>query len=130
MTNKKDMQYILALYGILLGSIVGATVWLFLVTINIGIHFIWGYLPEVLSSPAYYTLCVTIIGGVLVGLSQKYFGTYPRLMPEVMTEYKKAGRIEYRFVHQATLTAIIVLIFGASLGPEAALVGIIGGLCT
>lgn len=40
MTNKKDMQYILALYGILLGSIVGATVWLFLVTINIGIHFI------------------------------------------------------------------------------------------
>ncbi len=48
MTNKKDMHYILALYGILLGSIVGATVWLFLVTINIGIHFIWGYLPEVL----------------------------------------------------------------------------------
>lgn len=64
MTNKKDMQYILALYGILLGSIVGATVWLFLVTINIGIHFIWGYLPEVLSYPSYYTLCVTIIGGV------------------------------------------------------------------
>lgn len=63
MTNKKDMQYILALYGILLGSIVGATVWLFLVTINIGIHFIWGYLPEVLSYPSYYTLCVTIIGG-------------------------------------------------------------------
>ncbi|MED3353150.1 chloride channel protein, partial [Bacillus thuringiensis] len=130
MTNKKDMQYILALYGILLGSIVGATVWLFLVTINIGIHFIWGYLPEVLSFPSYYTLCVTRIGGVLVGLSQKYFGTYPRLMPEVMAEYKKTGRIEYRFVHQATLTAIIVLIFGASLGPEAALVGIIGGLCT
>lgn len=42
----------------------------------------------------------------------------------------KTGRIEYRFVHKATLTAIIVLIFGASLGPEAALVGIIGGLCT
>ncbi|MBR3335825.1 MAG: chloride channel protein, partial [Bacillus sp. (in: Bacteria)] len=55
MTNKKDMHYILALYGILLGSIVGATVWLFLVTINIGIHFIWGYLPEVLSFPSYYT---------------------------------------------------------------------------
>lgn len=130
MTNTKDMHYIIVLYGILLGSIVGATVWLFLVTINIGIHFIWGYLPSVFSSPPYYTLCVTTIGGILVGLSQKYFGTYPRLMPEVMDEYKNTGRIEYRFVHQATLTAIIVLIFGASLGPEAALVGIIGGLCT
>ncbi|MGE7635146.1 chloride channel protein [Bacillus paramycoides] len=130
MTNKKDMNYILVLYGILLGSIVGATVWLFLVTINFGIHFIWGYLPKVFSSPPYYTICVTIIGGILVGLTQKYFGTYPRLMPEVMAEYKKTGRIEYSSVHKATLTAIIVLIFGASLGPEAALVGIIGGLCT
>lgn len=36
MTNTKDMHYIIVLYGILLGSIVGATVWLFLVTINIG----------------------------------------------------------------------------------------------
>ncbi len=120
----------LVLYGILLGSIVGATVWLFLVTINIGIHFIWEYLPTIFASPPYYTICVTTIGGILVGLTQKYFGTYPRLMPEVMGEYKKTGRIEYRFVHKATLTAIIVLIFGASLGPEAALVGIIGGLCT
>ncbi|MGK0535395.1 chloride channel protein [Bacillus sp. 'calajunan'] len=130
MTNTKDMHYILVLYGILLGSIVGVTVWLFLVTINIGIHFIWGYLPTIFSSPPYYTICVTTIGGILVGLTQKYFGIYPRLMPEVMGEYKKTGRIEYRFVHKATLTAIIVLIFGASLGPEAALVGIIGGLCT
>lgn len=120
----------LVLYGILLGSIVGATVWLFLVTINIGIHFIWEYLPTIFASPPYYTICVTTIGGILVGLTQKYFGTYPRPMPEVMGEYKKTGRIEYRFVHKATLTAIIVLIFGASLGPEAALVGIIGGLCT
>ena len=75
MTNKKDMHYILALYGILLGSIVGATVWLFLVTLNIGIHFIWGYLTNIFSSPPYYTLCVTIIGGILVGLTQKYFST-------------------------------------------------------
>ncbi|MEB9907473.1 chloride channel protein [Bacillus anthracis] len=130
MTNTKDMHYMLVLYGILLGSIVGATVWLFLVTINIGIHFIWEYLPTIFASPPYYTICVTTIGGILVGLTQKYFGTYPRLMPEVMSEYKKTGRIEYLFVHKATLTAIIVLIFGASLGPEAALVGIIGGLCT
>ncbi|MGG1148166.1 chloride channel protein [Bacillus wiedmannii] len=130
MTLKKDMHYILVLYGTLLGSIVGATVWLFLITINLGIHFVWGYLPKLFASPPYYTICITIIGGILVGLSQKYFGITPRLMPEVMAEYKKTGRIEYHAVHQATLTAIIVLIFGASLGPEAALVGIIGGLCT
>ncbi len=51
-------------------------------------------------------------------------------MQAVMGKYKKTGRIDDRFVHKALLSAIIVLIFGAGLGPEAALVGIIGGLCT
>ncbi|PEB56919.1 chloride channel protein [Bacillus pseudomycoides] len=130
MTIRRGMHSLLIMYGIFLGAIVGATVWLFLVTTNAGIQLIWGYLPKEFSLPPYYTIFVTTIGGILVGLTQKYFGTYPRLMPEVMGEYKKTGRIEYSFVHKSTLTAIIVLIFGASLGPEAALVGIIGGLCT
>ncbi|MEH6848383.1 chloride channel protein [Bacillus pseudomycoides] len=130
MTIRRSTHSLLIMYGMFLGSIVGATVWLFLVTTNAGIQFIWVYLPKEFALPPYYTIFVTTIGGILVGLSQKYFGTYPRLMPEVMGEYKKTGRIEYRFVHQSTITAVIVLIFGASLGPEAALVGIIGGLCT
>ncbi|MFJ8528857.1 chloride channel protein [Bacillus sp. NPDC094106] len=130
MTIRRGMHSLLIMYGIFLGAIVGATVWLFLVTTNAGIQLIWGYLPKEFSLPPYYIIFVTTIGGILVGLTQKYFGTYPRLMPEVMGEYKKTGRIEYSFVHKSTLTAIIVLIFGASLGPEAALVGIIGGLCT
>ncbi|MFF5397320.1 chloride channel protein [Peribacillus butanolivorans] len=123
-------HYLFIMYGMFLGSIVGATAWLFLSLVNVGIWFIWDYVPEELASPTYYTICVTTIGGILIGMAQKYLGTYPRLMPEVMSEYKETGRIEYRFVHQSTLTAMIALIFGASLGPEAALVGIIGGLCT
>jgi H+/Cl- antiporter ClcA len=113
-----------------LGSIVGAAAWLFLSLVNVGIWFVWHYIPEELEAPSYYTICVTTIGGVLIGLAQKYLGKYPRLMPEIISEYKETGRVEYRFVHHSTLTAIIALIFGASLGPEAALVGIIGGLCT
>ncbi|PFD36738.1 chloride channel protein [Bacillus cereus] len=130
MTIMRDRHYLFIMYGMILGSIVGATAWLFLSLVNVGIWFVWDYTPEELASPAYYTICVTTIGGVLIGLAQKYLGTYPRLMPEVMSEYKETGRIEYSFVHQSTLTAMIALIFGASLGPEAALVGIIGGLCT
>lgn len=128
----KEHRFLFIIYGIFLGSIVGAIAWLFLGVVNIGIHFIWDYLPEQLelTSLSYYTLCVTVIGGVLIGLSQKYLGKYPRLMPEVMAEYQKTGRVDYRIVHQATLAAIITLIFGASVGPEAALAGIIGGLCT
>lgn len=51
-------------------------------------------------------------------------------MPEVMEERKDTGRIDYRLIGFTTLTALLVLIGGASLGPEAALVGIVGGLTT
>lgn len=130
MVIMKENRFLFIIYGMFLGSIVGATAWLFLIGVNAGIHFIWDDIPKMLEAPPYYTLCVTTIGGILIGLTQKYFGTYPRLMPEIMTEYQETGRVEYRFLPQATLTALIALIFGASLGPEAALVGLIGGLCT
>ena len=51
-------------------------------------------------------------------------------MPEVMGEFKKNNRVEYKTIPKALLTALIVLFSGASLGPEAALVGIVGGLST
>ncbi|WP_369899517.1 chloride channel protein [Bacillus manliponensis] len=130
MVIMKENRFAFIIYGLFLGAIVGATAWLFLTVVNIGIHFLWDYIPNKLGTPAYYTIIVTSIGGVLVGLTQKYFGTYPRLMPEVLGEYKATGRVDYRFMHQAVITALVVLMFGASLGPEAALVGIIGGLCT
>lgn len=47
-----------------------------------------------------------------------------------MEEFKATKRIDYSSGFQSALTALIVLSFGASLGPEAALVGIVGGLST
>lgn len=120
---------ILIIYGLVLGGIVGVVSWAFLAIVNLGIHFIWTELPEKFNLP-YWTIIVCTTGGVLVGLCQKYFGEYPRLMPEVMGEFKKNNRVEYKTIPKALLTALIVLFSGASLGPEAALVGIVGGLST
>lgn len=71
-----------------------------------------------------------VVGGILVGLCQKYFGNYPRKMDDVVAEFKATKRVDYRSGYKNALTAICVLSFGASLGPEAALVGIVGGLAT
>lgn len=51
-------------------------------------------------------------------------------MPEVMAEFKETKRVDYKNVPKACVSALITLFFGASLGPEAALVNIIGGLST
>lgn len=126
-TAKIDLAIIL--YSSIMGAMVGFLTWLFLSIVSIGIHFMWGELPKVFNTN-YWTLIMGAIGGMLVGLTQKYFGDYPKYMPQTLTEFKENKRVEYESVPKATIAALTILFFGASLGPEAALSGIVGGIIT
>lgn len=117
------------LYSIITGGIVGLLVWSFLAILTVTTRFLWVDLPNVIDIGA-WPLIVCVVGGILIGLSQKYLGNYPRLTDEVVAEFKQTKRIDYSSVFKGAITAICVLSFGASLGPEAALVGIVGGLST
>lgn len=122
---------IFILYSIILGFIVGLLSALFLTIVNFLIHGVWVLIPTQFDLPVYYPLIVGVIGGVLVGLFQKYVGAYPKTMHETIHEFKTTKAVAYR--HQLSrnfFSAIIVLAFGASLGPEAALASILGGLIT
>lgn len=112
----------------LLGIFVGMVASLFLVILNMFIHFIWVTVPGNLEW-SYYPLIVGLIGGLLVGLFQKYLGDYPKTMHQTLQEFKETGSVRYKKrVGKNVLAAWIVLAFGASLGPEAALSSILGGL--
>lgn len=117
------------IYSIVTGGFIGLLVWSFLAIISVTTRFLWVDLPNVIDI-GYWTLIVSVVGGILIGLSQKYLGNYPRLTDEVLAEFKQTKRIDYSSVFKGAITAICVLSFGASLGPEAALVGIVGGLST
>lgn len=117
------------LYTILLGAIVGAIVWGFLRVMNLGITLIWDTIPSQIEFP-YYTLCVCTVGGVLIGLWKRKFGDYPEELNVVMGQIKKTERYPYHNVFPTLGSALLPLIFGASVGPEAGLTGIIAGLCT
>ncbi|GAA0076601.1 chloride channel protein [Clostridium sp. CTA-5] len=119
----------IVLYSIIMGGMVGFLTWLFLGLVNLGIHFMWNTLPDYFNTN-HWTLILGIIGGILVGLTQKYFGDYPKFMNGTLAEFKQNKRVEYKSVPKATIAALTVLFFGASLGPEAALTGIIGGIIT
>ncbi|WP_214694658.1 chloride channel protein [Exiguobacterium sp. s160] len=122
-------SWIVSGYAIVLGIIIGLVSWLFLSVVYKGIHVVWHTVPEQFDFP-FYVFLVPVIAGVCIGLLQRRYGRMPRLMPEVLEERKGTGRIDYRLIGFTTLTALLVLIGGASLGPEAALVGIVGGLTT
>ena len=78
----------------------------------------------------YWTLIVASIGGILVGVTQKYFGEYPKYMDQTLEEFKKNKRVEYKSLKNSIINSLTILFFGASVGPEAALSGIAGGIIT
>lgn len=51
-------------------------------------------------------------------------------MNEVMAQVKKSGRYEYNKIFVDFFGALIPLLFGGSIGPEAGLTGVIAGACT
>lgn len=78
----------------------------------------------------YGPLLICTFGGILVGLCQRYLGDYPKNLQSAVNEIRKTGRMEYAHLPNGLISAAISLIFGASLGPEAAIVNLFGGLST
>ena len=117
------------LYTATLGVIVGAIVWSFLKVMNLGIELLWDFIPSRISFPL-YTLCVCTVGGLLIGLWKKKTGDYPEELQVVLGGVKKTGRYPYKNVFFIIVSALLPLLIGASIGPEAGLTGIIAGLCT
>ena len=74
-------------------------------------------------------LCAALLGG-LVGLCQRFLGDHPKNINEAVSEIVKTGRLEYAKLPNGLATVSVSLIFGASLGPESAIVDLLGGLGT
>ena len=80
--------------------------------------------------PRLFTFIVCVIGGLLVGLLVKLFGDHNAIFSELMQEFGKSGRFDYRHAPGIVVTSFVSLISGAALGPEAALADACGGLGT
>jgi H+/Cl- antiporter ClcA len=123
---KKNLVMILVVG--FLGAVIGGVTWLLLFLLNFGIDFFWLFIPARIDL-GFYSLIICALGGLLVGLWEKHFGPYPRELSEIMAEIKTGQKIPYNNLHIIGVAALLPLIFGGSLGPEAGLSGIIVGLC-
>lgn len=129
--NKAVTAVIYGLAIILLGFIAGIVCWFFFFLMGHGIDLIWNVLPGALGLDAWWwPLPVCLIGGLTVGLFQRRWPGQPEEMNEVMAQVKKTGRYEYKTIFVGFAGALIPLLFGGSIGPEAGLTGVIAGLCT
>ena len=120
---------LLTLYTLIIGVIAGLIIWCFVRGMNIGIHFLWDYLPSLINFK-YYTIFACLMGGLLVGLWKNKYGDIPEELNQVVNTVKKEHRYSYSNIFPSIVSSILPLIFGASVGPEAGLTGIIAGLYT
>lgn len=66
-----------------------------------------------------YNICVCLIGGLLIGLWQRKYGILPDDMEQVMGKVKATGGYPYNNLPVIAVAALLPLIFGGALGPEA-----------
>jgi len=125
---KKNL-FLYILLATVLGAAAGALVWALLRIMNLGIDLIWHILPHYVGNEVAYTFAVCLLGGLLIGLWQRKFGIYPQELEEVMHELRTTGTYPYSKIPILSVAALLPLIFGGCLGPEAGLTGIIVGLC-
>lgn len=128
--GKLSRWALFAAVAIALGAIAGALTWAFFFLMNSGIALLWEAVPGALGSPWWYSIAACCVGGLVVGLFAKRFGAYPQSLNVVLSQVKQTGRYDYDHLGASFVGALLPLLFGGSIGPEAGLTGVIAGLCT
>ncbi|MEN6622429.1 MAG: hypothetical protein ABFD50_12860, partial [Smithella sp.] len=119
----------------LCGGFVGAVTVSFLQIMRFAINTLWVNVPQSffcisifgIKINLYYVI-ICIIGGVLIGIWQRKYGDYPILLEDIFKIYKRDKNIPYNNLGIVFVAALMPLIFGGSVGPEAGLAGIIAML--
>ncbi len=128
---KPKSYFRLMLLVAILGVISAVITFVFMALVHEGTNLIWEQTAQLVGiSMPLFTILVCTLGGLLVGLLVKLFGDHSGIFAEVMREFGKTGRFDYRNAPGIVITAFFSLISGASLGPEAPLADACGGIGT
>jgi H+/Cl- antiporter ClcA len=121
----------LLLQAALVGLISALISFAFIGLVNIGTSALWDTAAAAVGvSTQVFTLVVCAAGGLLVGLLVRVFGDHSGIFAEMMVEFGRTGRFDYRNSPGIVVTALVSLISGGSLGPEAPAADACGGMGT
>ena len=113
--------------GAVAGVVGGAFIW----AVRSLIDLLWHDLPEQIGIQAYsswWIFAVPAVGGLLVGLGQRFLGNYPEPIDQVVAKWRTGGRVEPSTIPATGINSLSALATGGPVGFEAALTGLLGGI--
>jgi len=131
-TQAKPRPYLrLMALAALLGIITAVVTFAFIALVHEATKLVWEQAASAAGLPApVWTILICTLGGLIVGLLVRAFGDHTGIFAEIMQEFGRTGRFDYKVAPGIVLTAIASLVSGASLGPEAPLADATGGIGT
>ena len=123
MRNRKMWTIIVS--GLFLSSIIAGISGAFLIIEGELTTLLWEVLPAQMKWPILYYFVLCVLGALVLSYLKKRFGQIPQTAHEALTELKAKQSVDYSGVFRNLLAALVILIFGAGVGPEAALLGAI-----
>ncbi len=128
--QRKPYLRLIAL-ALVLGLVTAVITFAFVSLVHILSDGLWVEAAEAIGVPfAVFALVVCSLGGLLVGILVRIFGDHSGIFADVMAEFGRTGRFDYRNAPGILVTAVPSLVAGGSLGPEAPLADASGGLGT
>ena len=127
--NSLSNELRLMLFCAAIGAVAGVVFWIFLFAVNKGTWLLWDLIPGKVLKFGWYPALICTLGGLLIGLFRKKNGDYPEDMMTVFGKLKQTGTYPYRKILVILVAALLPLIFGSSVGPEAGMVGVVVALC-
>ncbi len=112
-------------YGLLLSSLIGLISFGFIFLESNISHYLWDKLLNDMPVKIVSIFLFCLLGGLCVGTLRAKWGDYPQTAHDSIDQLKKIQTVDYQPAFKSLLVALLVLIFGAGVGPEAALLGAI-----
>lgn len=115
----------------LIGLVSGVVTYAFIRVVKEVSHLVWTPTEGLDGSwEKIVTFLICVAGGIAVGIMVKVFGDHSGIFAELMQEFGRTGRFDYRHAPGIVVTAFFSLIAGGSLGPEAPMADACGGIGT
>lgn len=126
--EKAVVNVTMVLLALAVGFVVGFLVFLVMNLSTWLTELLWKGVGESLGV-AWFPLLVCTLGGLIIGLWTHYSGSRVEPLEKVMSTFRATGSYDLNGTGRATISFLLPLVFGGSIGFEAGLTGLITAGC-